>query len=249
MFSTDQLTAHRQSYEDQGYALIRGFYKPEDLKAYQDAYTRIASEKAGQTFTGMHDPALRDLYDRDQKIESDIYNAVRLLPEIKALASDVRIAQLLDELLPERDWKLFEKMIMRIDMPNWTKEIAHWHQDYFYVKGNLDIVTLWIPLQDVVHENGCLLVAPETHKLGIVSHEHIIGKRNTPSPELMEKLNAIEVPMQFGDILVFHTLLFHSGQLNSSENIRYSFQFRYTPAGLPTDAGMGAVLDMQRSAN
>jgi phytanoyl-CoA hydroxylase len=248
MLTQDQIADYRRSYEEQGFALLRGFFKPEDFKPYQKAYMRLVQEKTGLTFFGMHDPALRDLYDQDQPTESEVYVAVRDLPEMRAMAADVRVAQALNEIVHGHDWKLFEKMIMRIDMPNWTKEIAHWHQDFFYVKGNTDVVTIWMPLQDVFHENGCLQVAPGTHKLGIVDHTHIVGKRNTPDLALLEKVQQVEMPMKFGDILLFNALLFHAGQLNSSDHIRYSFQFRYTPASLPTDAGMGKLLDLPKVA-
>jgi ectoine hydroxylase-related dioxygenase (phytanoyl-CoA dioxygenase family) len=248
MLTDQQLAEYRQTYENQGYALVRGFFRPEDLKPYQDAYLRMVQEKTGRAFTSMHDPELRDLFNQDRKLESEVYTAVRDLPEMLALASDGRMAEVLEQIVPGHDWRLLEKMIMRIDMPEWTEEIAHWHQDHFYVKGNTEIVTVWIPLQNVFHENGCLLVAPRSHKMGVVEHSHMIGKRHTPEEDLLQRLDTTEVPMQFGDILLFNALLFHAGQLNTSDHIRYSFQFRYTPAGMPTDASMGRVLEMRRSA-
>jgi ectoine hydroxylase-related dioxygenase (phytanoyl-CoA dioxygenase family) len=177
-------------------------------------------------------------------IESKVYNEIRNVPAILSLASHPRIKQVLKDLKGETAFGLLEKVILRIDLPNTKEEVAHWHQDYYYVKGNTDIVTLWMPLQDVNQENGCLLVQPGSHKLGAVAHSRQIGKRFVPTDDVVETFDPVEVEMQLGDILLFHALLFHSGQLNQTNRTRYSFQFRYTSLNKPTDAGMGRVISL-----
>src|SRR5437868_739016 len=99
MLTNDELALQKHSYKEQGYALIRGFFKPEDLKPYQDAYLQLVKECTGRSFDDIHDPELRDLYEKDQPFEGEIYNAVRKLPEMRALASHVRIAEVLDQIL------------------------------------------------------------------------------------------------------------------------------------------------------
>jgi ectoine hydroxylase-related dioxygenase (phytanoyl-CoA dioxygenase family) len=54
--------------------------------------------------------------------------------------------------------------------------------------------------------------------------------------------------MEKGDLLLFDSLLLHSGNLNMSEGIRYSIQARYTPAGGPVDPGMGGSVPVAGSA-
>jgi phytanoyl-CoA hydroxylase len=234
----------RRQYEDQGYVLLQGVMPPGFLDEFDKAFVQLANEYAGRSFTSMHDPELLSYFQSHMDVESKVYNEIRRHPAIRDLASHQVLVQILTELWNGKPVGLLEKMILRIDMPNLVEEVAHWHQDHFYVKGNDQIPTLWIPLQDVFHENGCLLIQPGSHKLGVVDHPDRIGKRHLPSEDILKRFDPIEVPMKRGDVLLFHALLFHSGQLNQSDLIRYSFQFRYTPIGLPTDAGMGEVIPL-----
>jgi ectoine hydroxylase-related dioxygenase (phytanoyl-CoA dioxygenase family) len=124
-------------------------------------------------------------------------------------------------------------------LPLWTKELALWHQDHFYVRGNTEIVTAWIPFQDTDYFNGCLSIMPGSHKLGVVPHDVRVGKKSVPSTIYDREIRLVE--MRKGDVLLFNALLLHSGSLNVSSSIRYSLQPRYSPAGRPVDPGMGEV--------
>jgi len=239
------LTAEqRQQYEAQGYVLVPRALEPADFKPIERQFLRLAEERSGRRFESLHDLELLQFFQKNMRIESDVYNAIRRTPEILDLAAHRQLTSLLRQLV-DRPWGLLEKMVLRIDMPNMEAEVAYWHQDHFYVKGNDRIVTAWIPLQDVNNENGCLLVQPASHNMGSVSHPVAIGKRHVPAAEALDAFRPISVDMHSGDVLLFHALLFHSGQINRSGTTRYSFQFRYSPIGLPTDPGMGNVLPVE----
>jgi ectoine hydroxylase-related dioxygenase (phytanoyl-CoA dioxygenase family) len=139
------------------------------------------------------------------------------------------------------DTGLFSKIPFRIDVPVETKELAVWHQDYWYVKGNTDVVTAWIPLQDTTYVNGCLSVMPGSHKLGPVPHDtHVLGKKQIPAKHLGGEIRLAE--MKKGDVLFFHSCLLHTGNINLSDSVRYSVQARYTPLGKAVDPSMGDVI-------
>ncbi|CAN5652488.1 phytanoyl-CoA dioxygenase family protein [soil metagenome] len=236
-----------EEYTDKGYTIARRVFEDEDFEAFSQAFLRLVEERSGREFSTLHDLGLRDLFDQDPKLESDVYDANRGAAHLRQLAMDSRIAGLLGELtLPERPFGVLEKLILRIDMPEWEREVAHWHQDYFFVKGNKETVTAWIPLQDVNNLNGCLKVEPGSHRLGAIDHDDKIGKRPVPSQQVVDSFEPEEVEMQLGDVLLFHSLLFHSGQVNRSDAIRYSLQFRYSPLGLSTDPGMGELIELTK---
>ena len=236
----------RLEFADKGYIIFCGVFNASDFDRFNQAFLHLVEKRSSRRFSTPHDSRLCHFFDENPQIESEVYNAVRTTPQIRQLATDSRIARLLWELFPERPFGLLEKMILRIDPPGWEHEVAHWHQDYFYVRGNTEIVTAWIPLQAVNHSNGCLLVAPSSHRLGIINHTERIGKRHCPPANVRDSFNPMEVEMELGDALLFHTLLFHSGQLNCSDATRYSFQFRYSPFGLPIDPAMGNLTPLMQ---
>jgi ectoine hydroxylase-related dioxygenase (phytanoyl-CoA dioxygenase family) len=136
---------------------------------------------------------------------------------------------------------LLQKIVLRIDLPLVTRELAVWHQDHFYVKGNRRIVTAWIPLQDTSYREGCLMVMPGSHELGYLPHTNeALGKRHYPTGIFERPVRYVE--MRRGDALMFHALMLHSSSVNLSEHARLSIQARYTLLGEPTDPGMGGVI-------
>jgi len=160
-------------------------------------------------------------------------------PWLTEFTKQKEITQPIKEILGN-DIGVFSKVVFRMDLPNWTKEFAHWHQDFFYVKGNVNVVTLWIPMQDVRYIHGCLSVMPKTHLLGPIEHDLVIGKKNIPQNIFDNDIKLVE--MNKGDILLFSALLLHSSNLNISDKVRYAVQPRYTPLIEEVDAGMGEVI-------
>jgi len=169
-----------------------------------------------------------------------LYDGIRLFPWLKEFSLSPAITQGVTALLGDRVG-LMEKIVFRIDLPGVTRELAVWHQDFFYVKGNEQIVTAWIPLQDTAYENGCLMVMPGSSRLGPLDHDRkILGKRHFPS-NIFER-DVRYVPMKRGDLLFFNALMLHSSGVNISDRVRFSVQARYSPLDLPTDPGMGRLI-------
>ena len=100
-----------------------------------------------------------------------------------------------------------------------------WHMDA--ISGLSDshasrIINAWIPLTDATADNGCLLVIPGSHTMGV---------RGEPFPEGFEE-RAVAIPMRPGDVLFLDNKLLHSSTQNTSAgDYRWAFNFRYLPAG------------------
>ena len=113
---------------------------------------------------------------------------------------------------------------LRCDMPVEDQSIFYQHQDYTHNIGSANSVTVWIPLQDTNEEQGALLVAPGTHKLGpidniggIIPAEH--------------KFDLQPCPIKFGEALIFNQKLVHQSGRNISKDVRFSVQMRVSDLG------------------
>jgi len=201
---------------------------------------KITKEK----FLGPHDPKLVNYYNSHPAIESKVYDESLKNIELRKFCLLPEIINPVKELIGNKIG-LFEKIIARMDIPFWTKELALWHQDYFYVQGNTNVLTAWIPLQDTNYVNGCLSVMPRSHLLGIVEHDLKIGKKNIPSKIFDNEIRFVEIKK--GDLLLFNALLLHSSNVNFSDSIRYSLQPRYTPLNLKVDESMLGVIEINDS--
>ena len=229
------------SYERHGYVLVRGAITGEAIDALMANYMALVSQISGRNFESPHSAELVAFFNDHPDVESQVYTAIRETPWLIDFARQPAIVQRVKAVLGD-SCGLFTKAPFRIDMPLWTKELALWHQDYFYVRGNSDIVTAWIPFQQTTYFNGCLSVMPGSHKAGIVPHDVAVGKKWVPSSIFGNEIRLVE--MNKGDLLLFNALLLHSGNLNLSSSIRYSLQPRYTSLSGDIDPNMGSVIPL-----
>lgn len=141
-----------------------------------------------------------------------------------------------------------------------------WHQDNAVCTENSDytqMVTAWIPLHDVPVDNGTLLIAPKTQKLGLLGHCVQKGNREvtlsveqvieaagnvkkynnnednnigTPWSHCPRGLNAdgvFALAFEKGDVIFLDKRVVHASDTNRTNNFRFSADFRYNKVGEP----------------
>ena len=109
-------------------------------------------------------------------------------------------------------------------------EATPWHQDQGVITTDADetdILSVWIAVTDATEENGCLCMIPGSHREGLAPHCFEI-------PAKFRENFVTPVPMKAGSALFFHRLTKHSSLHNHSDDIRFSFDLRYSPVGMPT---------------
>jgi hypothetical protein len=113
-----------------------------------------------------------------------------------------------------------------------------WHQDQGVATEEQDavpVLTVWMPITDATVENGCLAVVPGSHKRDLATH--CPGSGPDGGLQIPAKLIAgkrIPVPVKRGGALFIHARTMHASLTNKSDDIRWSFDLRYQPIGLPT---------------
>lgn len=132
-----------------------------------------------------------------------------------------------------------------------TKQPAYssrtgWHRDSRYWHfARPALVSAWLALGNEHHENGCLWVIPGSQTL-VIDAEQLDElqflrtdiERNKP---LLDE--AIAVPLNQGDLLLFHSNLFHAAGRNMTGNTKFSMVFTYRDAGnLPKQGTRSSAL-------
>jgi phytanoyl-CoA hydroxylase len=113
-----------------------------------------------------------------------------------------------------------------------------WHQDQGVATPEQDevpVLTVWLPITDATVENGCLAVVPGSHKRELATHcpgSGPDGGLQIPSKLIQGK--PVPVPVKRGGVLFMHRRTMHAALANQSDDIRWSFDLRYQPTGLPT---------------
>ena len=109
-----------------------------------------------------------------------------------------------------------------------------WHQDgSYWPLQPMEVVTLWLAIDDSTTENGCMRVIPQTQSTQL--HE-MKARPETPSvlgsgmsEELVDTKSAVDVIVKAGGVSVHHPNLIHGSNPNTSSKRRAGLTIRYIP--------------------
>lgn len=120
--------------------------------------------------------------------------------------------------------------------PGGTGREVPWHQDgqYWPIRP-LATCTLWLALDDVSPENGCLRVIPGSHRTGALYSHH---DNNDPRLVLNQELDqdqfdpadAFDVALKAGQFSLHDIFLIHGSNANTSGRRRAGMAIRYMPS-------------------
>lgn len=114
--------------------------------------------------------------------------------------------------------------------------ITGWHRDsrYWHFE-RADLVSAWLALGNEQAENGCLWVIPGSH-CAVVDVDQLDEKQFLKSDCAKNETllqQAVEVPLAQGDLLLFHSNLFHAAGRNITDKTKFSMVFTYRSADNP----------------
>jgi phytanoyl-CoA hydroxylase len=232
-----------EQYAQDGYVLLRDAISDDALNLLERQLLDFVHSLSNKSFLTLADPNFAQYLSENRDLERSLYDGVRDYPWLQNFSAHKSIVKLVAKILGD-DFGLLQKIPLRFDLPMVMRELAVWHQDYYYVRGNTETVTAWIPLQDTPYENGCLMVMPGSHHLGVIEHDKpLLKKKKIPSDIFHQEVRYVE--MKRGDVLLFNALLLHSSGINISDRLRMSVQARYSKMRETTDPAMGQLIKME----
>ena len=147
-------------------------------------------------------------------------------------AMSARLHEALDALMGQGRVLLQEMALVKPPKISGEKP---WHQDAAYFRGNDPnlMFGVWIALDPATRENGCMEVIPGSHLRGPAPH---VPAKDinlcTIRPDLVRLQDRVALPMEPGDVLIFHSLIHHYTAANRSDQRRRALQFHYHQAGM-----------------
>jgi phytanoyl-CoA hydroxylase len=110
---------------------------------------------------------------------------------------------------------------------------THWHQDIRYWSYDRpELISVWIPLGRESRANGALEVIPGTHRetfeRGRLDAELFLRPELPQNAALIDRAQAVELAP--GDVLFFHSRLFHAAGRNETDQVKLSLVFTYHAA-------------------
>lgn len=124
-----------------------------------------------------------------------------------------------------------------------TKQPAYssrtgWHRDSRYWNfARPELISAWLALGNELEDNGCLWVIPGSQDMEVDSGQldELQFLRTDIERNKILLAQATPVPLKKGDLLLFHSNLFHAAGRNTTHTTKFSMVFTYRDAtNLPT---------------
>ena len=244
-------------FEDQGYVVIRGLLDDDqDVQPVKDEYDALLDSLAAEW---REEGVVSSTYEElpfERRLAAlaaegapysrriDISLAAGLMHRGPAVFDLLRSPRLLDgaELFIGPEIYSNPVQHVRVKVPervipddgrNALNSKSPWHQDMAVVQpeaNDTEMLTVWVAISDATEENGCLVVAPGSHREGLALHCKTLGAM----PEEVVGDDRLPLVMDSGDVLFMSKGTKHASLVNVSDGVRFSFDLRYNPVGQPT---------------
>ncbi len=216
-------------YRENGFVIIEDFLTSEELEQWREAVEEAIAHRGRQRILH-HEEILRD---------EDYYNNVFIQrvnlwqdnEKMRRLMLDPRLGKMAAELAGVDGIRIWHDQAL-IKQP-WANPTA-WHLDNpywsFYSR---DAITIWVALDDVTLQNGCLYFLPGTHKLATFDNVGIgpnIGDLFKVYPD-WAKIEPVPAPMKAGSCSFHNGLIAHAAGPNMTPRYRRAMTCAYMPDG------------------
>jgi ectoine hydroxylase-related dioxygenase (phytanoyl-CoA dioxygenase family) len=255
--SANAVSELKQEFDDRGFVILRGVIDPTVIAQTRAELASVVDEIAIGLRAMDH---IDNLYE-NEPFETRLLKLFSFAPELSP--SQLRrnlhrrgmfglffcpaVLDLVEQILgPEI--RLYPNYTVRPKLPDDPKTLVLWHQDAAYTQLNspvigsqqmsandLRMVNVWTGIVPARPQNGCMQFIPGTHKVGIVKHDSRQYYLEIAQSELAPRLkDVVDVITDPGDVVLFSNVLFHCGQPNRTQTVRWSCDWRYQDAAQPT---------------
>lgn len=208
-----QFSPLRRSYEDEGYAIVRGVLDQDLIREASDHVDWLVQKH----------PELRPEHLGHNLLADD--------PFWVRLVGDDRLLDVAEQFLGP-NIALFASHY--ISKPPGDGMPVLWHQDgSYWPLDPMEVVTLWLAVDDSTGENGCMRVIPGTQHLNLQQLRERRDVANVLSSSMedshIDESKVVDVVLKAGDVSVHHPNLIHGSNANTSTRRRCGLTIRYIP--------------------
>ena len=215
---------HLESYQRDGYVIIRKFFSPDEVSLLLDAYHEDQLVKESAINVDDND-GLNTKLTLWYNSGDDIYGA---------FSKSERVVDGLEMIFGDQAALYHTKFMQKEPRVGGAWE---WHQDYgyWYDNGFLlpEMLSVMVAVTRANKGNGCLQVLKGSHKIGRINHASTgeqVGADMKRVQAAMELMELVYVELEPGDTLFFHGNLLHRSDANTSDTARFSLISAYNLA-------------------
>jgi ectoine hydroxylase-related dioxygenase (phytanoyl-CoA dioxygenase family) len=224
--SEDQLVAFRRD----GFLVVKGLSTDEEIASLRAPFDRIFSERRGWDAGDLFDMVGTDSPEQALALPQVVWPS-RYEPALRQTRLAASAHSIAEQILGP---KLENDLEHAISKPPFSGAATPWHQDdAFHRKGSgvPESISIWMPLQDVTVENGCMQYIRGSNLGPLYPHR---SPRNDPRIHGLETVsipdltNCVAVPVRAGDAVIHLSRTLHSAGVNTSDQPRRAYVLGYS---------------------
>ena len=244
---TDLTPAQIAQYQDEGWLIVEDFLPPDELAKLSDAVEAGVQAMGGSKVSGEHNEGIKDdpgsYYD---KVFLQRVNIWRVNDDVKDFFLNPALGEMLcslagidgiriwhDQTLQKLAWG--NPSAWHLDVPNWS-----FHSP--------DAISIWIALNDVNIQNGCMYFLPGSHKIAD------FDRKGSFSPDMdtlfdeyseFREIEPVAIEMKAGSASFHNGLMAHAAGPNMTPRPRRAMTCAYMPDGA-TFNGIQNILSQEK---
>jgi len=225
------LTKEQQDfYEENGYLVFKNLVSPERIDAYYKRFKELCENPKERPVSMT---VMRDVQLAKQGVSADSEYVITKVqdfqddPRLFAYCEDPEILKIVEAWTGPRIVACHTMLINKPTDPGKGTSRHPLHQDllYFPFRPVDKIVASWTAMERVTRENGCLIVVPGSHKTELLEHgypdwEGGVNKAYVGIMGVTPDIKYVHLPMEKGDTVFFHPLIWHGSGRNLTPNFR-----------------------------
>ena len=247
--------ALKKFYLKKGYLVIRGMFKPSEVKELDKSiipfadynWHNIMNPDRIEFLLSQCHSKFKKIKDQNLRIEF-IEKALRTSTLYRSYLLDLRIKKLIKSVVNKQVNGLMTHVIFKHKKSKYAKMSWLPHQDNSYAQmKNHSYITANLFIHDAFKKNGCLYLYPGSHKNGLLKSEKNFSywakyDQRPGNRVISKKLkSSIDLVVKKGDFLIMNGNLIHGSYPNISKNhSRHLLSFNYGVKGQPFTAGKTA---------
>lgn len=218
-----------QFYQNNGYVIIEDFLSADELETWRNHVEEAVTSRADRKLA---DGRMRDgdneYYDR---VFTQRINLWTDHDGMRQLMLDSRLGKMAADLADVDGIRIWHDQALI--KPAWGNPTG-WHLDNPYWSfSSRNAISLWVALDDVTKDNGCLYFVPGTHKTATYDNVGIgqnIGDLFTAYPQWAD-MDAVAGEIKAGSCSFHNGLLAHGAGANMTPRSRRAMTCAYMPDG------------------
>lgn len=223
-------------YQKNGFVIIEDFLDSTELEHWRNSVTEAVKDRNGQKMPGKsiktgEDDGINKEADYFKNVFDQLLNLWQTNDKVKGLMLDENIGKMAAQLSGADGIRIWHDQAL-IKRP-WANPTA-WHLDTpFWSFSDRKAISIWVALDDVTLENGCMFFIPGSYKETTFESPQIgknLGDIFSVYPQFMHS-KALPAVMKAGSCSFHNGLTIHGAHANMTPGFRRAMTCAYMPDG------------------